>query len=94
MFQPELRFALWLHLRKAQPRTRYSISSSLNLLALSATQFLIAGRASTFDGPLSIRVSERHDQSTGFIHVGGLMLKQFQGARSPRATPSISIGCF
>lgn len=41
---------------------------------------LIAGNATAFEGTLTIRVSEGHDEVTGFTTVGALGLRQFQGA--------------
>ncbi len=41
---------------------------------------LIAGNAVAFEGTLSIRVSEGHDEYASFTQVGALALRQFQGS--------------
>lgn len=41
---------------------------------------LIAGNATAFEGTLSVRVSEGHDEYTSFLQVGALGLRQFQGS--------------
>eukprot|EP00903_Cladosiphon_okamuranus_P001825 g1823.t1 len=46
---------------------------------LVGSKILIAGNATAFEGTLSIRVSEGHDEYTSFTQVGSLGLRQFQG---------------
>ncbi|MGX1496225.1 LysM peptidoglycan-binding domain-containing protein [Roseibium aggregatum] len=46
---------------------------------LVGSRILIAGNATAFEGTLSIRVSEGHDEYASFTQVGSLGLKQFQG---------------
>jgi len=46
---------------------------------LIGSKLLIAGNAVAFEGTLSIRVSEGHDEYASFIQVGAVCLKQFQG---------------
>ena len=46
---------------------------------LVGPRILIAGNATAFEGTLSIRVSEGHDEYTSFTQVGSLGLRQFQG---------------
>ena len=46
---------------------------------LVGSTILIAGNATAFEGTLSVRVSEGHDEVSGFITVGSLGLRQFQG---------------
>ncbi|MDA7426859.1 LysM peptidoglycan-binding domain-containing protein [Primorskyibacter aestuariivivens] len=46
---------------------------------LVGASILISGNATAFEGTLSVRVSEGHDEFTGFITVGSLGLRQFQG---------------
>ena len=46
---------------------------------LVKSRILIAGNATAFEGTLSIRVSEGHDEYASFTQVGSLGLKQFQG---------------
>lgn len=41
---------------------------------------LIAGNATAFEGTLTIRVSEGHDEYSSFTTVGALGLRQFQGS--------------
>ncbi|MEM8876525.1 MAG: LysM peptidoglycan-binding domain-containing protein [Pseudomonadota bacterium] len=43
------------------------------------SKILIAGNATAFEGTLSIRVSEGHDEFSSFTTVGSLGLRQFQG---------------
>ncbi|QDY69729.1 LysM peptidoglycan-binding domain-containing protein [Qingshengfaniella alkalisoli] len=47
---------------------------------LVGARILIAGNAAAFEGTLSIRVSEGHDEYSSFTNVGSLGLKQFQAA--------------
>ena len=47
---------------------------------LVASTILIAGNATAFEGTLSIRVSDGHDEYTSFTTVGSLGLRQFQGS--------------
>lgn len=47
---------------------------------LVGSTLLIAGNATAFEGTLSVRVSEGHDEYSSFITVGALGLRQFQGA--------------
>jgi len=47
---------------------------------LVGSRILIAGNATAFEGTLSVRVSEGHDEFTSFIQVGSLGLRQFQGS--------------
>lgn len=47
---------------------------------LVGAQILIAGNATAFEGTLSIRVSEGHDEYASFATVGSLGLRQFQAA--------------
>ncbi|MGY3437736.1 MULTISPECIES: LysM peptidoglycan-binding domain-containing protein [unclassified Marinovum] len=49
---------------------------------LVGSEILIAGNATAFEGTLTVSVSEGHDEYTGFINVGSLGLRQFQGAIS------------
>ncbi|MEX0366062.1 MAG: LysM peptidoglycan-binding domain-containing protein [Ruegeria sp.] len=44
------------------------------------SNILIAGNATAFEGTLSIRVSEGHDEYSSFATVGSLGLRQFQGS--------------
>jgi len=46
---------------------------------LVGSKILIAGNATAFEGTLSIRVSEGHDEFASFTQVGALGLQQFQG---------------
>ncbi|MEE4011669.1 LysM peptidoglycan-binding domain-containing protein [Roseibium sp. FZY0029] len=46
---------------------------------LVGSRILIAGNATAFEGTLSIRVSEGHDEYASFTQVGSFGLKQFQG---------------
>lgn len=46
---------------------------------LVGSRILIAGNATAFEGTLSIRVSEGHDEYASFTQVGALGLQQFQG---------------
>ncbi|EAV45220.1 hypothetical protein SIAM614_17884 [Roseibium aggregatum IAM 12614] len=46
---------------------------------LVKSRILIAGNATAFEGTLSIRVSEGHDEYASFTQVGSFGLKQFQG---------------
>ena len=46
---------------------------------LVGSKILIAGNAAAFEGTLSIRVSDGHDEYASFTNVGSLGLKQFQG---------------
>lgn len=46
---------------------------------LVGSRILIAGNATAFEGTLTIRVSEGHDEYASFTTVGSLGLKQFQG---------------
>jgi len=46
---------------------------------LVGSKILIAGNATAFEGTLSVRVSEGHDEYTSFLQVGSLGLRQFQG---------------
>lgn len=48
-------------------------------LDLVDSKILIAGNATAFEGTLSIRVSDGHDEYASFTTVGSLGLKQFQG---------------
>ena len=43
------------------------------------SRILIAGTAAAFEGTLSIRVTEGHDEYASFATVGSMGLKQFQG---------------
>ncbi|MBY6004087.1 LysM peptidoglycan-binding domain-containing protein [Salipiger bermudensis] len=45
---------------------------------LVGSTLLIAGNATAFEGTLTIRVSEGHDEFEGFTQVGSLGLRQFQ----------------
>lgn len=47
---------------------------------LVGSTILIAGNATAFEGTLSIRVSEGHDEYSSFTTVGSLGLRQFQGS--------------
>ncbi|SIT03156.1 Immunoglobulin-like domain of spore germination [Roseivivax lentus] len=47
---------------------------------LVGSTILIAGNATAFEGTLSIRVSEGHDEYSSFTSVGSLGLRQFQGS--------------
>jgi len=47
---------------------------------LVGSTILIAGNATAFEGTLSIRVSEGHDEYTSFTQVGALGLRQFQAS--------------
>jgi len=42
-------------------------------------KILIAGNATAFEGTLTIRVSDGHDEYASFTQVGSLGLRQFQG---------------
>ncbi|MBN9671306.1 LysM peptidoglycan-binding domain-containing protein [Roseibium aggregatum] len=42
-------------------------------------KILIAGNATAFEGALTIRVSDGHDEYASFTQVGALGLRQFQG---------------
>lgn len=42
-------------------------------------KILIAGNATAFEGTLTIRVSDGHDEYASFTQVGALGLRQFQG---------------
>lgn len=46
---------------------------------LVGERILIAGNATAFEGTLSIRVTEGHDEYASFTTVGSLGLRQFQG---------------
>ncbi|WP_269581265.1 LysM peptidoglycan-binding domain-containing protein [Roseibium sp. Sym1] len=46
---------------------------------LVGSKILIAGNAAAFEGTLSIRVSEGHDEYASFTQVGAFGLRQFQG---------------
>ena len=43
---------------------------------------LISGNAVSFEGTLTIKVGEGHDEYSSFTQVGGLALRQFQGSIS------------
>ncbi len=47
---------------------------------LVGSEILIAGNATGFEGTLSVRVTEGHDEFTGTLSVGSLGLRQFQGS--------------
>ncbi|MEM6382021.1 MAG: LysM peptidoglycan-binding domain-containing protein [Pseudomonadota bacterium] len=47
---------------------------------LVGSKILIAGNAAAFEGTLSIRVSDGHDEFSSFTQVGALGLRQFQGS--------------
>lgn len=47
---------------------------------LVGATILIAGNAAAFEGTLSIRVSDGHDEFTSFASVGALGLRQFQAS--------------
>ncbi|WP_299816952.1 LysM peptidoglycan-binding domain-containing protein [uncultured Roseibium sp.] len=47
---------------------------------LVGSTILISGNAVAFEGTLSIRVSEGHDEYSSFANVGSLALRQFQGS--------------
>ncbi|MDW4498377.1 LysM peptidoglycan-binding domain-containing protein [Sulfitobacter sp. D35] len=49
-------------------------------LDLVGSEILIAGNAVAFEGSLTVRVSEGHDEFESFIQVGSLGLRQFQGS--------------
>lgn len=42
-------------------------------------EILIAGNAAAFEGTLTVKVDEGHDEVSSFITVGALALQQFQG---------------
>lgn len=46
---------------------------------LVGSTILISGNATAFEGTLTIRVSEGHDEYSSFTNVGSLALRQFQG---------------
>lgn len=47
---------------------------------LVGSTILVSGNAVAFEGTLSIRVSEGHDEYSSFANVGSLALRQFQGS--------------
>ena len=47
---------------------------------LVGSEILIAGNATAFEGSLSVRVTEGHDEFTTSLSVGSLGLRQFQGS--------------
>lgn len=47
---------------------------------LVGSEILIAGNAAGFEGTLSVRVTEGHDEFSGTLNVGSLGLRQFQGS--------------
>ncbi|MFG5383424.1 LysM peptidoglycan-binding domain-containing protein [Yoonia sp. R2-816] len=47
---------------------------------LIGSEILIAGNATAFEGSLSVRVTEGHDEYSGSLTVGALGLRQFQGS--------------
>ncbi|MEO1677623.1 MAG: LysM peptidoglycan-binding domain-containing protein [Pseudomonadota bacterium] len=47
---------------------------------LVGQSILIAGNATAFEGTLTIRVSDGHDEVSSFTTVGSLGLRQFQGS--------------
>ena len=47
---------------------------------LVGSTIMIAGNAAAFEGTLSIRVSEGHDEYSSFTNVGSLGLRQFQAS--------------
>ncbi|XDA98617.1 LysM peptidoglycan-binding domain-containing protein [Sulfitobacter sp. LCG007] len=49
-------------------------------LDIVGSTILIAGNATAFEGTLSVRVTEGHDEYASFLTVGSLGLRQFQGA--------------
>lgn len=47
---------------------------------LVGSTILIAGNANAFEGQITIRVSEGHDEYTGLATVGSLSIRQFQAS--------------
>ncbi len=47
---------------------------------LVSSEILIAGNAVAFEGQMTIRVSEGHDEFTGLATVGSLSIRQFQAS--------------
>ncbi|MEM6665398.1 MAG: LysM peptidoglycan-binding domain-containing protein [Pseudomonadota bacterium] len=58
---------------------------------LVGNTILISGSAVAFEGNLSIRVSDGHDEFTGFTAVGSLALRQFQGAITIPPNPACQL---
>ncbi|PVB59937.1 LysM peptidoglycan-binding domain-containing protein [Labrenzia sp. 011] len=58
---------------------------------LVGSRILIAGNATAFEGTLSIRVSEGHDEYAAFASVGALGLRQFQAAIDIPASNSFQL---
>lgn len=58
---------------------------------LVGADILIAGNATAFEGTLGVTVSEGHDEYSGFVTVGALGLRQFQGVFSVPASHSFQL---
>lgn len=58
---------------------------------LVGSSILIAGNATAFEGTLTIKVSDGHDEVSGFTQVGSLGLRQFQGSISIPANTSFQL---
>ena len=58
---------------------------------LVGSTILVAGNAVAFEGTLTIKVSEGHDEYSSFAQVGSLGLRQFQGSIDIPTTNSFKL---